>query len=169
MQETVFCLADLELDHIGIEALLVELQGLQDLADDIDLLRLIEDREVSWVSQGFRMLAEDPDAETVERGDRDPARGRCAGGLDDEFADAFFEFLGGLPCERESEDRGSWNVSIRDQVRDPIGHRARLAAACARQHEERAVTVKDRLALMRVEFLEVEAALNRHGGAEVSI
>jgi hypothetical protein len=71
------------------------------------------------------------------------------------------------------------DAALGDQVRDPVGDHARLAAAGAREHDERAGLVQDSLPLRRVQAGQVDRPRRaarpgvlrigvRHGGHTVT-
>jgi hypothetical protein len=77
-----------------------------------------------------------------------------ADGPADEELDPLAHLVRGLVGEGDRQDLVGARLPRVDQVRDPVGEDARLARACARQHQERAVGVQDGLALGVVEALE---------------
>ena len=64
--------------------------------------------------------------------------------------------MGGFIGERESENVFARNLPGRHEVRDAVGHRAGLSAARSGEDEKRSVSVQDGLALIRIQFVQVE-------------
>ena len=146
----------------------VERQLEEALAEEDHLLRLREHTELRVEPGLERRLAQDPVAEGVERRDRGL---RVAPG--DELVDTLGHLGRGPLGEREREDLLGARALRGDEVRDPPRQDRRLAGAGARDDEQRALAVHDRLPLGVVEALE-DALLGRRrrlsgDGAHVAI
>ncbi len=98
-------------------------------------------------------------AERVERADRQLIDGHLAAFLAgrgerlalEQLAHALAHFRGGLIGERDGRDVARLEALRLDQVRDFLRDHARLAAACAGEHETRPVEITDRFTLSGIE------------------
>ena len=72
----------------------------------------------------------------------------------EQLLDAPAHLLGGLVGERDRQDLARLRLVGEDQVRDPVREHPRLAAAGAREDQQRPLAVGDRLPLGLVEALE---------------
>ena len=131
----------------------------QDAADQRALLALGVDREVPLVAEAVDRLAEDADAERMER-----AQGKLRpGSARHHAADALAHLVGGLVGEGDGQDVLGRH-SLVQHVRDPRREHAGLAGARPRQHQHRPMQGQHRLALLRVEFRQIEAFRHRCPG-----
>ena len=131
----------------GTEAL--ERQLEDPLAQEDDLLGLAEHAEVRVEAQVESAFAEDAVAEGVEG--RDPGLGVT---IRDELVHPLGHLDRGLLGEGEGEDLLGPRALARDEVGNAAGEHGGLARARARDDEQRALAVEDRLALGRREPLE---------------
>ena len=106
---------------------------------DADAVGLVIDGEVAVKPQAIAVLPEHAHAKAVEGADPDPVAGQ-------KLVDAPLHLAGSLVGEGDGEDRRGMHA-LHDQVGDPAGDDARLAAARPGQHQQRTFSVQDRFAL----------------------
>ncbi len=128
-------------------ALLVEAEILEGAGDDGFLVRRVVDDEVRLDADGRAVGSEQLRARRVERAHPERARDRRPA----KPLEAGAHLAGRLVREGDGEDAPRRDVLARDEVRDPIGDDARLAAARAREDEERPFGVNDSAGLGLVE------------------
>jgi hypothetical protein len=141
---------DLRVDAARDEALRVAVEFLEDRLRQPDLVGLVVDGEVLAVAEPRRLLAEDA------------AAGRMKGHhphRSDDAAEHAFEaalhLVGRLVCEGDGEDLLWLHAAGGDEVGDPVRQDARLARACAGDHEHGSLGGEHRLALGGIQVGEV--------------
>ena len=139
-------------------ALLVDVRGQDDLAQEPDLVVGVEDGEVRLQPDELGVPAQDADRERVEGAEPRHALDDAA----DELADARLHLARGLVGEGDGEDLVRPRPAGVEQVRDAGGQRPGLAGAGAGQHQHRAVERLDRGALRRVQVVEIGGGPRRH-------
>ena len=127
-------------------ALLVGVERPQHALHQRQRVVLVVDREVRLVAELRDVAAQDAHAGGVEGRDPDPARAAAEDPLD-----PLAHLARGLVGERDREDLVRVGGAARDQVRDAVRQHARLAAARAREDEQRALDVANRLGLLGVQ------------------
>src|SRR5262249_52564580 len=127
--------------------------------DGADLLRLVVDDEVPFVTEFVDVLAENADAERMKGADRGttvvPGSGLRVPGSGNQLADPFAHFARGFVGEGDGEDV-SWRNTFGDQPGDAAGDDARFAGARAGQDQDRALQRFHRETLLRVERIQVQ-------------
>jgi hypothetical protein len=108
---------------------------------------LVVDRVARRAARVAGVRAQDPRAQCVEGAERDGAGELRA----DAAGEPLAHLAGRLVGEGDRQDLPGVGYALLDQVRGAFGHHARLAGAGARDYQQRAVGVKDGLALFRVE------------------
>ena len=132
--------------HPGLRGRVVDAQLLEALLDDRELVVRVVDDEVPRESDVRRLAPEQPRAQGVER--RDP---HLPAVHVEQLLDTRPHLLGGLVGERDGKDRRRVGVALADEVGDAVRDDARLAGAGARQDQDGAVRLQNRLLLFRVE------------------
>ena len=112
-------------------------------------ISLVVDRELSRVAEPRRLGAKDARAGGMERHQPHPARVMA-----EQPPHAAAHLLCGLVREGDRQDLVRLRLIGVDQERDPVREHPRLAAAGTGQDQQRALAVRDRLALGLVEGLE---------------
>ena len=132
--------------------LLVDVLGPQQLLDQADLVVGIEDGEVALETDGFRVAPQDTRGDGME-GAEPPALHR---GAVEQRRNAVLHLARRLVGEGHSEDlAGRARLAGDQQVGEARGQYPGLAGAGAGQHQHRAVERLDRLALARVEGVQI--------------
>ena len=146
--------------RIAERPVLLERQLEQLGPEEQDLLGPAQDAEGRRQAQLERVLAKQPVAEGVER--CDPHRRVPVG---DQHVDALLHLERRLVCEREREDLLRARSARGDEVRDATREDGRLAGPGARDDEERALVVGDRLDLREIQAVEdlVGGGIQRRG------
>ncbi len=121
----------------------------QVLAQEDHLLGAREDPEVRRQAQLERVLADQPIAEGVERGD-----GHVGVAVGDERVHPLFHLGRRLVGEREREDLGGARPARGDEPGDAAGDDGGLARPRARDDQERTALVRDRVDLGRAQALQ---------------
>ena len=157
--QLVLGVGDLRLHRARGEALDVDVEVVEALLDQPPRVGRVVDRELARVAEPVGVGAQHPHAGRVEG--HHPHR---AGGAADQQLDALAHLLGGLVGEGDREDLVRAGLARAQQVGDPVREHAGLARAGAREDQQRAVAVDDRLALRLVEALEelVGGGARRH-------
>ena len=119
---------------------------------------LVEDDKARPDADPLRLAAKDLDRRRVERADP-----HLLGTLADKHLDPAAHLARGLVGEGHRQQTVGPDPAGGDQVGDPRRQDAGLAAARAGKDEERAVAVRDRLLLGRVEALEQGVNLSLGG------
>jgi len=136
---------DLAWDPTG----LVELERLQDFAQQTRLIFRIENREALRQTRLAPMQAQQPVRETVKGAyPQRPAR------VSEQPFDAAAHFRGGLVGEGDREDAVRRDTLHLDEPRHAVHEHARLAAARTGQHQRRSERRGYRLALRVVQTIE---------------
>src|SRR3989454_3922629 len=115
----------------------------------------VVNREVRRVADVPDVLAEDPHARRVEG--RDQRRSDPDGRQ--QLLHPPRHLARGLVGERDGEDVPRMHTAHAEEPRDPVGDDARLAAAGAREHEDRPVVRRDGVALRRIQLGEKRVAV----------
>ena len=110
---------------------------------------LVVDRELARVAEPLGLGAQDARAGGVERHQPHPPRA-----VPEQPLDALAHLAGRLVRERDRQDLAGLRLVGVDQEGDPVGEHARLAAAGAREDQQRPLAVRDGLPLGLVEPLE---------------
>ena len=148
-QTAVLEIAD-ELQHpLGVVLLLGQLQLRQHLLDEALLVRGVEDHEVPAHGRAIALPAQDAGAETVEG-----AHPHLAGRHRDQPRHAVPHFLRGLVGEGHGQDGARMHALLFDEPGDSPGDHRGLARSGAREDEQGAMGVLDRLPLGRIQILE---------------
>ena len=145
-------------EHAARPALLVDVGGFDLLLQQPDLIVDVEDGEVALQPDEFGMAAQDLHADRMEGAEPRHA----LDDLPDHRADAGLHLARGLVGEGDREDFGRPRLAETEDVGDARCQHARLAGSGARQHQHRAVERLDRLALFRIEAVQIR---RRHIGA----
>ncbi len=124
------------------EALGIDPQLVDAAAGQPPCVGLVVDRELARVPQALGLGAQDARAGGVKRHQPHSARVALQQSLDPSA-----HLLGRLVGERDRQDLVRVHLLGVDQERHPVGQHARLAAARARQDQQRSLPVRDRLAL----------------------
>ena len=144
------------MDAARREALRVAVELLEAVLHEPQLVGLVVDGEVRPVAEPRRLAAEDAAAGGVEG--HHPAG---AGGRADEILDALAHLGGRLVREGDGEDLRRLRADGREQMGDAAGEDAGLAGAGAGDHEQRPLGRQHRLALRRIQVLEVRLRRRR--------
>ena len=144
--QLVLGVGDLVVDRAGREALRVDAELVEAALDQPPRIGLVVDRELARVAEPVRLGAQHPRAGGVEG--HDPHRARAAA---EQQLDALAHLLRRLVRERDREDLVRARHPRALEKRDPMRQHPRLARSRARQDQQRALAVGDRLALRRVE------------------
>ena len=150
-------------DHGGEQprrpSLLVDVLRLQELLQQPDLVVGIEHREGRLEVHKLGMAAQDLDADGMERAEPRHALDHPA----DQLADAALHLPRRLVGEGHGEDLRRPRPAQAQNMGNPRGEHARLAGSGAGKHEERPVKRLHRLALLRVESIEIADGPKSHG------
>ena len=130
--------------------LVVDVLGREQLLDQADLVVLVEDGEVRLEPDQLGVAAQHARGERVEG-----AEPQALGGAADQRRDPVLHLARRLVGEGDGEDLVRQRLAGHEQMGEPRGQHARLAGAGAGQHQDRAVQRLDRLALGRVEEVEI--------------
>jgi hypothetical protein len=149
VQQAVLGGGDLVVDRGGGVALGVHPDLVHAALGQAPRVGLVVDRELARVAQAGGLGAQDPRAGGVEGHQPHPTRGATQQAFDPRA-----HLLGGLVGEGDGEDLAGLRLVGVDQERQPVGQHARLAAAGAGEDQQRALAVRDRLALGLVETLQ---------------
>ena len=134
----------------------LELEREQVLAQEDDRLGPAQDPDVRGQAQLERVFADQPVAERVERPDRGV---RVA--VRDELVDPDLHLGRGLLGERQGENLGRPRPTARDQPGDPPRDHLGLPGSGPGHDEERAVAMRDRFELFRIESAEQRVEAGR--------
>jgi hypothetical protein len=163
---------DLRPDGARREPLRVDLKLLGAALHHAQRVGLVVDGEGALVAEPRSLGAQDAGAGRVER--HHPHQPRDTS---HELLDAFAHLAGGLVGERDRENLTRQRLARGQQVGDPVRENARLSGAGAGEHQERPLTVRNRLPLRRVQLGEQaldlararldrsELGLRRHGSS----
>ena len=132
-------------------ALLVEVGGLDQLLEDAQLIVGVEDGEIGLEADQLGMAAQHARGDRMEGAEPRHAFERAAG----ERADALAHFARGLVGEGDGEDLARPRLAGGDEVGEPGGQRGGLAGARAGEDEHRPFGRQHRLALRRVQALQI--------------
>ena len=142
-------------DHLGEgarrPALVVEPFGLDDLAQQPDLVVGVEDGEAGFQPGQLGVAAQQLDADRMEGAEPRHA----LDGFADQQADALLHLARRLVGEGDGEDLRGEGEAERQDVGDAGGQHARLAGAGAGQHEHGALGGLDRQPLLGVQPFEI--------------
>ena len=141
-------------------ALVIDVVGLQHLAQQADLVVRVEDREARFEPDEFRMTAQDLGRNRVERAEPRHTLRHGAG----KERHALLHFPRRLVSEGDGKDLVGAGTAGRQNVGDARRQHARLAGAGAGQHEDRPFDRFDGGPLFRVEAVEIRTAAGRHRG-----
>ena len=133
----------------GRVALVAQADVFHGLLDEADLVVVVVDGEVAPVAEDVGVLAQDAHAQGVEGAD-----GELFGAGADEPFEALLHLGGGLVGEGDGADAAGPYVLYLHEVGDTVGEDAGLAAARARDDEERATGGDYGFALLRVQAFE---------------
>ena len=129
-----------------------------DLLEEVVDVGVVEHDEALRVADHARVLAQDADAEPVER--VDVARVR----VPDEPVDALAHLDGGLVGEGDAEDVPGQDAEVANEPGEPAGERAGLARSGAGDDADEALGGGDRGELFRIEPAERVGGPGRRGG-----
>ena len=132
-------------------ALVVESLGLDELAQQADLVVGVEDGEVGFEPGKLGVAAQQLDADRVEGAEPRHALDSLA----DQHADALLHLARRLVGEGDGEDLRGEGEAGGEDVGDAGGEHARLAGAGAGQHQNRAFGRLDRQPLLGVQPFEI--------------
>ena len=118
---------------------LVEIEIVQDLANDRALVRIVHDREVRGDPDLATVAAQNAHAHRVERAHPEIARDRA-----DHALQARFHLAGSLVRKGHGEDPVRKDLLLVEQVRDPVREHARFARTGTCEDEDRAIGLFDR-------------------------
>ncbi len=127
----------------------VEVVAAQRLLHQRQRVVLVVDHEAARKSEVAGVAAQDAHARRVEGGDPEPLRGGT-----EQLLDAFAHLAGGLVGEGHGQDLFGRDAAGADQIGDAVHEHARLAAARAREDQQRALGDLDRAALLRIQSVE---------------
>ena len=145
-EQLVLGVGDAAGDGLGREVLLVKVELLHRPLDRRQPVGLVVDDVAAVDADQVPVAAQDPAADGVEGAHPRRRLPRADQGLD-----AAAHLAGGLVGEGDGQDLVGVGPAGLDQVRDPVGEDARLAAAGAGKDQQRPVGRGDRLQLRRVE------------------
>ncbi len=140
-------------------AFLVDVGGDDELFEKPHLVVGVEDREVRLQPHEFGVAAQELDPDGVEGAEPGHPLDRFA----EEACHAVLHLARGLVGEGDGQDLVRPRLAGVEKVRDPGGERAGLAGARAREHQDRAIQRQHRLALRRVQPVEVRLRPRGHG------
>jgi hypothetical protein len=143
--ERVLGVRDARAHGAGRQDLVGDLQLLHGFLHEGQLVRGVGDREPRRQFRGGRVTPQQPQRPGVKRSDEgeDP-------GSSEQLARALAHLLRGLVRERDRQDRARIHPRLH-QPRQPVRDDARFAGARARQDEQGAFLMQDRLALLGVQ------------------
>ena len=153
----VFGFADQVFCQPGVEFFILRYDAINDFFDEPELVALVENGEVVFVSDLVGIGAENPHAEGMECGCRDFVRLL----LVEHSPDALLHFAGGFVGEGHGQNFGR-RGSRRDQPCNAGHDGAGFSGSCAGEYEQWAVLVGGRALLFGIEVVETEAA---HGNS----
>ena len=145
-------------EHLARGRLAVIIQGgldrtalgvRQQPLDDVPHVGLVVDRVVLGATEERGVLAEHPRAYGVERGRRDGGRDLLA----EQVRQPQPQLTGGADAERHREDLPRLRQPARQKPGDPVDQRAGLARAGARDDQQRARAMGDRVRLLGCQAL----------------
>ena len=142
----VLGMADFRQRHSRLHEAVVDLQLFEHLLDERHLVGRVVDDEVARQPDGRRFAAEQAGAEGVERRDPRPGERRAQQRLD-----AGAHFFRSLVRERDGKNFVVLRVAFRQQIADSLRDDAGLTRTGAGKDQERAVDVKDGVALFGIE------------------
>ncbi len=145
-QQLVLGVADLAADGLRRVALGVYVELLHAALDEPPAVVLVVDGERALVAHALGLAAQHARAHAVEGADPHSARHRPH-----EALDALLHLAGGLVGEGDGHHLVRACVLHLEQPGHPMREYARLAGAGAGKDEQRALDVRDRLALLRVQ------------------
>jgi hypothetical protein len=129
-------------EHLpGRVAPIVEVELLEDAVHHRALISVVVDDEAPLEPSGLVVAAEQADADRVEGADPEI----LADVRPEQLIEPGLHLAGGLVGEGDGEDAVGRDAVERDEVGDPVDDDARLAAAGAREDQERAIEVGHRL------------------------
>ncbi len=147
-----------EARRIAERAVFVQGELVEVLPQEDDDLGPRQDAHVGREPELQRVIADDPVAERVERGD-----GCVRVAVRDELVDPHGHLVGGLVREGQGQDLGWLRPTARDQPGDPPGDDLRLAGPRSRDHEQRPFAMRHRAELLRVQSTEQGVHADRAG------
>ena len=133
----------------GIVDLRVEAVPPQRLLHDAQAVRLVVDGEAAREAQVPDVAPQDADAGGVKGGEQD-----ALGARPEQLLHALAHLSGGLVREGDGQDALGRDPAGADQMGDPVGEDARLAASRPCQHQQRALGGLDGPALLGVQPLQ---------------
>jgi hypothetical protein len=145
--------------HPRRESLRVQLQLAHHRGEQALAIVLVVDREVAVEPQSLAVAAQHAHAHGVER-----HHPHVLGGRADDVQQPVAHLTGGLVGEGDCEDLVGPDAAVLDEMGDAMRQHARLAAARAGKHQQRAGDGRDGVALRRVEVVEERS----HGGVHCS-
>ena len=129
--------------------LVVQVQILDDVADEGLLIVLVVDGEAPVVPQGVDLHGEEPGAKSMEG--EQPHTRLLAG----ELLHPFLHLPSGLVGEGQGQDMVGRHAFFRDQVCDAGGQHPGFAAAGPGQHQQGTFRAGDRLPLRGIQFRQI--------------
>ena len=144
--------ADEVFREAGVELFVLRRHAVDDLFDEPELVALVENREIVFVSELVGIGPENPHAEGVE------GRGRDIGRLllGEHSGDSLLHLAGGLVGERDGENFRGWRPGG-DQPSDARNDRAGFSRSRAGEDQQGAGLVGGGALLLGVEIIESEA------------
>ena len=146
-------------EHPRRPALLVDILGIEQLLQQPDLIVGIEHGERRFQIDQLGMAAEDLDADGVEGAEPRHALDHAT----DQLADAEFHLARGLVGEGHGENLSRPRSAQAQNMGNARRQHPCLARAGAGQHQQRAIERLDRLALLRIERVEIARRAKPHG------
>ena len=140
-------------------ALLVDILGIEQLLQQPDLIVGVEHGERRLQIDQLGMAAQDLDADGVEGAEPRHALDHAA----DQLADAEFHLARGLVGEGDGENFSRPRPAQAQNMGNARRQHPCLAGAGAGQHQQRAIERLDRLALLRIERVEIARRAKPHG------
>jgi hypothetical protein len=156
VQKTAFRLPNLKENRIQIKFAIIDFNVPHNAFEDVFLIARIDDREIILKADFIGMLAQNPHAKTVESADGQAPGRTFAGRPRNELNDALTKLSRRFIREREPQNRRRRHMSRRNEMGDPISHRARLAASRACENQEGPLRMQDGFPLIGVEAVQVE-------------
>ncbi len=133
------------------DLLRVEVHLLEALADERELVGVVEDDEVAAKGEPFRLAAQHAGAQGVEGAQADRL---ASGRRSDQNLEPGAHGTGGLVGERHCHDLGRGDVEILHQIGNPVCEDARLSGPGSGKDENRPGRRGDRLALLGIQSFE---------------
>ena len=154
----VFCRTDLAADHVDGELFLLDAERLHNVAHHALGIVVIVDGELAGVAQQVGVLTQHAHAHGVER-----AYPHAAGAAGDERCQTLAHLGRSLVGKRDGQDLPGLNVQVAQHVGDAEGQDAGLARAGAGKDQQWTFGRQDRLALGRVQAIDIDERLDGFG------